>query len=175
MSEIKYVRLSALLMALGLMLVMSACSESEPPAARAAGVLLERHFESPAYMEVVEVTDVSLTDIRPSSFNETEFYDVEMDVGIYVEEGYVISRFFTHGVFEVNEQWPEIRQQRLDAATNEEARQEIIDLYNRDTFAAGEHRIKAFISMVEVDNGWTSVDFVLDAFQRSSGQGGEGI
>ena len=173
MSE-RYVRLNVLLVTLGLMLVLSACGESEPPAAQAARILIDRHFESPAYKELVEVTDVSLTDIRISSFNGTEFHDVEMEVDIIVEEGYVISRFFTHGVFDVNEQWPEIRQQRLDAATGEEARQEVIDLYNRDTFAAGKHRVRAFLSMVEMDNGWTSVNFVLDAFQRSADQSGQG-
>ncbi len=174
MSE-KYVRFNAFLITLGLMLVMSACGESEPPAARAAGVLLERHFESPAYRELVEVVDVSVADIQTSSFDGTMFHDVELEVEVYVEEGYVISRFFTHGVFEVDEQWPEVRQQRLDAATDEIARQEVIDLYNRDTFAAGEHRIRAFFTMVEVESGWTSVDFVLDAFQRPSGRRGEGI
>lgn len=166
MSEKKYVRLNALLMALGLMLVMPACGESDPPAARAAGILLERHFESPVYKGLVEVVDVSVQDIQTSSFDETEFHDVEMDVEIYVEEGYVISRIFTHGAFEVDEQWPEIRRQRLDNAPDEEARQEIIDLYERDTFSAGKHRINVFYTMVEVDSGWTSVDFMLNAYQR---------
>lgn len=175
MPEMRIRFYKVVLMTIGMMLVMSACGESEPPAAQAARMLIERHFESPAYRELVEVADVSLSEVRTSSFNGTEFHDVVMEVEIQVEEGYVISRFFTHGVFETNEEWPEIRQQRLDAASDEEARQEVIDLYNRDTFAAGEHRIRAFLSMVEVENGWTSVDFVLNAFPQPSEQSGQGV
>ncbi len=164
-------RLNVLLIAMGLMLSLASCGESDPPAARAAGILIERHFESPVYRGLVEVVDVSVKDVQTSSFDTTEFHDVEMEVDIRVEKGYIISRIFTHGAFEVDEQWPEIREQRLEAASDEEARQEIIDLYERDTFSAGKHTISVFYSMVELDSGWTSVDFVLNAHPRYGDEG----
>ncbi len=164
-------RLNVLLVAMGLILSVASCGESDPPAARAAGILIERHFESPVYRGLVDVVDFSVKDIQTSSFDETEFHDVEMEVDIYVEEGYIISRIFTHGAFEVDDQWPENRKERLDAAPDEEARQEVIDLYERDTFSAGKHTIRVFYSMVEVDSGWTSVDFVLNAHPRPGDEG----
>lgn len=150
-----------ILIALTMLVSFSCQREEKPPVEQARRAILQ-HFELPVYAGMVEVINMELRDHLYQDYHDSEFFDILMNVNIQVRESYKISRIFAHGAFDIDHAWPEIRQARLENAPDEDARQEIIALFESRTFIAGQHEINAVVTMARGDDQWLFLSLFME-------------
>ncbi len=152
-----------LLIVLFLLVSVSGCRPHDDLPVRHGKQQIVNHFKHEKYQGLVELVDVRFMDHQLDSLYGSEFLDMLYKVTIDVKESHVVSRLYLPGGFEVNLSWPEARRTRLEEAPDNETRQQIIELYDQSTFAAGQHQFRSLITYGRVHEQWAIVEMSMDA------------
>ncbi len=152
----------------GLLLVAGSCQPESGLPVEHAKERIKNHFEREKYAGVVELVSVEFDDQRVDNLYGSDYLDLLFTVTIDVQEGHVMSTMFMPGTgFEVNHNWPLVRQQRLENAPDEQSREEVRAFYDDRIFSAGEHTIKSLVTYgILPDDQYTFMELSMDASSR---------
>ncbi len=154
---------SNLLIVLFLLVSVSGCRLHDDLPVRHGKQQIVNHFKHEKYQGLVKLVNVRFIDHQLDSLYGSEFLDMLYKVTIDVKESHVVSRLYIPGGFEVNLSWQEVRRARLEEASDNETRQHIIDLYDQNTFTAGQHQFRSLVTYGRVHDQWTFVEMSMDA------------
>ncbi len=146
-----------------LLFVISGCRQHDDLPVWDGKQRIKNHFNHEKYHGLVEVSKVRFLDNQLDSLYGSEFMDMLYEVTLDVKESYVVSRLFLPGGFDVNTSWSETRMARLNEATDDETKQQIVDLYNYRTFTAGKHQFKSLVTYGKINDQWVFVEMSMDA------------
>ncbi len=154
----------AITLVIGLSFIAS-CSRNDGLPVENARERIANHFEREKYNGIVELKDISFVDNRLDNFHGSQYMDMLFEVTIEVKKEYVMSRLFMlHSGFDVNHNWPHVRQQRIDRATDEESRRQIIDFYDERAFPAGTYTIKSLVTYGKLsEDQWLFIELSMDS------------
>ncbi len=152
-----------LFIVLFLLVSVSGCRPHDDLPVRHGKQQIVNHFKHEKYQGLVELVDVRFMDHQLDSLYGSEFMDMLYEVTLDVKESYVVSRLFLPGGFDVNTSWSETRMARLNEATDDETKQQIVDLYNYRTFTAGKHQFKSLVTYGKINDQWAFVEMSMDA------------
>ncbi len=132
----------------------AACKSDGLPGRQDVKKVLEQHFNRAIYKDYVEVLDVRVVEKSQSNYMDGKYADLLIEARIKVKKGHVISKRYTATSFDVNEQWAENFESTLQAAESEEDRQNIINLFEANTFSEGEHTIEGTLTYALFEERW---------------------
>lgn len=133
---------------------LAGCKSDGLPGKRAVMQALEHHFTREIYKDYVEVLDAKVVEKRQDTYMDGKYADLLIEARIRVKKGHVISKRYTATSFDVNERWAENFETTLQAAESEEERQNIINLFETNTFGEGEHTIEGTLTYALFEGKW---------------------
>lgn len=145
--------------------VLSGCQTNNYPGEREARHFINRHFEGPTYKGYVELVEIVEMEPRKTSYMGSNFYDLRLVIEVDVSKNYVVSRHFLPDHFQVNEEWGDAFQIRMEQADSPEEQQEIKEVFNANTFSKGKHLIGVNITFSELDERWVFNNLYMQPYE----------
>ncbi len=133
---------------------LAACKSDGLPGKKDVRLALEHHFNREIYKDYVQVLDIKVVGKRQDTYMDGKYADLLIEASIRVKKGHVISKRYTATSFDVNERWAENFEATLQAAESEEERQNIISLFEANTFSEGEHTIEGTLTYALFEGKW---------------------
>lgn|GEM_PF-3518082 len=133
---------------------LTACKSDGLPGRQDVKRALEHHFNREIYKDYVEVLDAEVLEKRQDTYMDGKYADLLIEASIRVKKGHVISKRYTATSFDVNEKWAENFEATMQAAESEEERQNIISLFEANTFSEGEHTIEGTLTYALFEGKW---------------------
>lgn len=148
--------------------ILGSCGSERMPSLKNGLTIVKNHFAQEAYGGLIAVQDAELISSQDYNYEDSRFYELDMKVRVRIAEDYVVSRFFFYRNFEVNTQWPQMRAEALANSPTQQDSLEVIDVYNRNLFLAGEHLLFARITFVHTSDKWAIFDMLFDEYHEST-------
>lgn len=140
----------------------SNCSSKENlPTEKEVFEILRHHFSQEHYKGYVELLSNKIVFIGQEEYMDGKYLDVDVEARILVKKGHVVSKLFTMASFEVNEEWAESYELALARAADEQERENLIELFELNSFSQGEHPIKGTLGFAWYEGRWHLLSMTL--------------
>lgn len=137
------------------------CKSNNLPGEKEARIVIENHFQKEVYKGYVEVLDVEMLSSFEEEYMGGKYYDMQVEAKIIIKKGHVISKLYTINAFDVNEQWAENFENSMKLAESDEDKQNLIELFEVNTFSEGEHTILATLGYAYLNERWYLLNLSL--------------
>ncbi len=142
-------------------LLLQGCKTNKHPGEKEARLALENHFRKEVYNGFVEVLEVKVVNENYVEFDESQYYDMKVNVKVNINRAFVVSKLFTAFNFEVNEQWAQNFEISMAQAQTQEQKNQIIERFEANSFSLGIHELEAGLGFVKIDGRWRVLNLSL--------------